>query len=151
MRSPDDGLHARISSSAPVGRLDDTTTQQGPESVTIVAATSPALDADPLASTALRVALLGCGTVGSEVARLLIGQAHDLRARVGRPLELVGIAVRRSGRDRPGIDPALFTTDPTALVTRDDVDLVIEVIGGIEPARTLILQALGCGKSVVTA
>jgi homoserine dehydrogenase len=97
------------------------------------------------------VALLGCGVVGSEVARLIIGQAEDLRARVGRPLELVGIAVRGSDRDRPGIDPELFTTDAEALVTREDVDLVIEVIGGIEPARSLILAALRHGASVVTA
>jgi homoserine dehydrogenase len=101
--------------------------------------------------TPLRVALLGCGVVGSEVARLIIEQADDLRARVGRPLELVGIAVRRYGRDRPGIDPELFTTDAEALVTREDVDLVIEVIGGIEPARSLILAALRHGASVVTA
>jgi homoserine dehydrogenase len=97
------------------------------------------------------VALLGCGVVGSEVARLLTEQAVDLRARVGRPLELVGIAVRRAHRPRPGIDPALFTTDAEALVARPDVDLVIEVIGGIEPARTLILRALQHGASVVTA
>jgi homoserine dehydrogenase len=96
------------------------------------------------------VALLGCGIVGSEVARLIIEQAADLRARVGRPLALVGIAVRHY-RDRPGIDPALFTTDAEALVTREDVDLVIEVIGGIEPARSLILAALRHGASVVTA
>ena len=101
--------------------------------------------------TPLRVALLGCGVVGSEVARLIIEQAEDLRARVGRPLELVGIAVRRHGRDRPGIDPELFTTDAEALVAREDVDLVIEVIGGIEPARSLILAALRHGASVVTA
>jgi homoserine dehydrogenase len=106
-------------------------------------------DVPPL--TPLRVALLGCGVVGSEVARLIIGQADDLRARVGRPLELVGIAVRRGDRDRPGIDPTLFTTDAEALVTREDVDLVIEVIGGIEPARSLILAALRHGASVVTA
>jgi homoserine dehydrogenase len=99
----------------------------------------------------LRVALLGCGTVGSEVARLIIGQAHDLRARIGRPLQLVGIAVRRAGRERAGIDPTLFTTDAAALVAREDVDLVIEVIGGIEPARSLILSALRRGASVVTA
>jgi homoserine dehydrogenase len=97
--------------------------------------------------TPLRVALLGCGVVGSEVARLIIEQAEDLRARVGRPLELV----RRHGRDRPGIDPELFTTDAEALVAREDVDLVIEVIGGIEPARSLILAALRHGASVVTA
>jgi homoserine dehydrogenase len=82
---------------------------------------------------------------------LIIGQAEDLRARVGRPLELVGIAVRGYDRDRPGIDPELFTIDAEALVTREDVDLVIEVIGGIEPARSLILAALRHGASVVTA
>ena len=110
---------------------------------------TPLLDVPPL--TPLRVALLGCGVVGSEVARLIIEQATDLRARVGRPLELVGIAVRRDDRNRPGIDPGLFTTDAEALVTREDVDLVIELIGGIEPARSLILAALRHGASVVTA
>jgi homoserine dehydrogenase len=97
------------------------------------------------------VAMLGCGVVGSEVARLIIEQAEDLRARVGRPLELVGIAVRGSDRDRPGIDPELITTEAEELVGRDDIDLVIEVIGGIEPARSLILAALRHGASVVTA
>ena len=110
---------------------------------------APLVDVSPL--TPLRVALLGCGVVGSEVARLIIGQAADLRARVGRPLELVGIAVRQPERDRAGIDPELFTTDAEALVSRDDVDLVIEVIGGIEPARSLILAAMRHGASVVTA
>jgi homoserine dehydrogenase len=110
---------------------------------------TPLLDGPPL--TPLRVALLGCGVVGSEVARLIIGQAEDLRARVGRPLELVGIAVREGERDRPGIDSALFTTDGAGLVSREDVDLVVEVIGGLEPARSLILAALQHGASVVTA
>jgi homoserine dehydrogenase len=82
---------------------------------------------------------------------LIIGQAADLRARVGRPLELVGIAVREPDRDRGGIDSELLTTDAEALVTREDVDLVIEVIGGIEPARSLILAAMRHGASVVTA
>ena len=99
----------------------------------------------------LRIALLGCGTVGTEVARLITEQATDLQARVGRPLELVGIAVRRPNRNRPGIDPDLLTTDAASLVSRDDVDLVIEVIGGLEPARSLILTALEHGASVVTA
>ena len=110
---------------------------------------APLLDVSSL--TPLRVALLGCGVVGSEVARLIIGQAADLRARVGRPLELVGIAVRQPDRDRAGIDSQLLTTDAEALVTREDVDLVIEVIGGIEPARSLILAAMRHGASVVTA
>src|SRR3954454_4819385 len=113
---------------------------------------------DPTASAAsdpggspLRVALLGCGVVGSEGARLLTEQAVDLQARGGRRLDLVGLAVRRGNRTRPGIDPALFTTDAEGLVARPDIDLVIEVIGGIEPARSLILTALGHGASVVTA
>ncbi|CAN5173131.1 homoserine dehydrogenase [soil metagenome] len=100
----------------------------------------------------MRIALLGCGTVGAEVVRLLDSSGDDLSARVGEPLELAGIAVRRMGRarDLPVADD-LFTTDAAALVARDDVDLVVEVIGGIEPARTLILSALQAGKSVVTA
>lgn len=100
---------------------------------------------------ALRVALLGCGVVGTEVVRLLSEQADDLAARVGAPLEVAGIAVRRLGRPREGIDQALLTTDAQGLVTRDDVDIVIEVIGGIEPARTLILEAMKAGKSVISA
>ena len=101
-------------------------------------------------SDALRVALLGCGTVGSQVARLMNDQADDLAARIGLPLELVGVAVRRPKR-HPDVPPDLLTTDAASLVERDDVDLVVEVIGGIEPARTLLLTALRSGKSVVTA
>ena len=111
----------------------------------------PAPEIEVSSAAPLRVALLGCGTVGTEVARLITEQASDLRARVGRPLELVGIAVRRLNRHRPGIDRDLLTTDAQSLVSREDVDLVIEVIGGIEPARSLILTALEHGASVVTA
>ncbi len=101
---------------------------------------------------ALNVAVLGCGSVGSQVVRLLTEQAADLRARVGAPVELVGIAVRRLDAPRDvQIADGLLTTDAEGLVARDDVDLVIEVIGGIEPARSLILSALENGASVVTA
>ena len=101
---------------------------------------------------AVRVALLGCGVVGSEVARLLLSQSADLAERVGAPVELAGIAVRRIDKDRSTDLPAeLFTADAAELVTRDRVDVVIEVIGGIEPARSLILAALDAGASVVTA
>lgn len=105
----------------------------------------------PSAAPPLRVALLGCGVVGSSVARMLTEGADDLAARVGAPLELVGIAVRRAGRDRSEltVDPALFTTDAAELVTR--ADIVIEVIGGLEPARGLILSAMEHGASIVTA
>lgn len=100
----------------------------------------------------LRVALLGCGVVGTQVARLLTRDADELARRVGVPLELAGIGVRRIARDRDlDVPDTLFTTDSLGLVTRGDIDVVIEVIGGIEPARELILAALGAGASVVTA
>jgi homoserine dehydrogenase len=99
----------------------------------------------------LNIALLGCGVVGSQVARLLRDQADDLAVRTGARLELAGIAVRRLSHPRPGIDPGLLTTDAMGLATRPDVDVVIEVIGGIEPARSLLLSAMKTGKSVVTA
>ncbi len=100
----------------------------------------------------LKVAVLGCGSVGSQVVRLLDEQAGDLAARVGAPLELVGVAVRRMDAAREVQVPAgLLTTDAKGLVSRGDVDVVIEVIGGIEPARSLILTALEHGASVVTA
>ena len=103
-------------------------------------------------SKPLRVALLGCGVVGSQVARLIHDQAADLTARVGAPVELVGVAVRRPDLQRGADVPAeLFTSDAQGLVTRGDVDVVVEVIGGIEPARSLILAALEHGASVVTA
>ncbi len=104
----------------------------------------------PSGARPVRVALLGCGVVGTEVARLLTASSSDLAARVGAPLELVGIAVRRPARRRDlDVDPSLLTTDAEALVERADV--VVEVIGGIEPARSLILRAMEHGASVVTA
>jgi homoserine dehydrogenase len=96
------------------------------------------------------VAVLGCGSVGSQVVRLLGEQAADLAARVGAPLDLVGVAVRRPQRHRD-IPAHLLTTDAESLVTRDDVDVVVEVIGGIEPTRSFLLAAMKAGKSVVTA
>jgi homoserine dehydrogenase len=98
----------------------------------------------------VRVALLGCGVVGSEVARNLTTHADELAQRVGAPLELAGIAVRRLGRAREvDLDPALFTTDAAGLVK--DADVVVEVIGGIEPARSLLLEAMAAGAGIVTA
>ncbi|MFJ2827410.1 homoserine dehydrogenase [Streptomyces sp. NPDC087263] len=99
----------------------------------------------------LKVALLGCGVVGSEVARIMTTHADDLAARIGAPVELAGVAVRRPAKVREGIDPGLITTDATALVKRGDIDVVVEVIGGIEPARTLITTAFEHGASVVSA
>jgi homoserine dehydrogenase len=94
--------------------------------------------------------LLGCGTVGREVARLLTEQADELAARAGAPVELVGIAVRRPDK-HPELPQELVTADAASLAVSDDVDVVVELIGGIEPVRGWLLAALRAGKSVVTA
>ena len=99
----------------------------------------------------LKVALLGCGVVGSQVARQMLEGGDEFQARVGRRLDLVGIAVRNLAKDRPGIDAALLTDDAAELVARKGIDLVIEVMGGVEPARSLILAAMAGGASVITA
>ncbi len=113
---------------------------------------APAGPAVPAPGPPLRVALLGCGVVGSEVVRQLDRHAVELAQRVGAPLEIAGIAVRRPQRPRQlPVDPSLFTADAAGLVSRDDVDIVIEVVGGIEPARSWMLAALASGKSVVSA
>ncbi|MEA2679119.1 MAG: homoserine dehydrogenase [Candidatus Binataceae bacterium] len=101
---------------------------------------------------AIRLALLGCGTVGEGVVRLLRTNAAMFERKLGAPLELAGIA-DRSLKPIPalGIDAKLITRDAAALTGRDDIDIVAELFGGYEPARTLILQALAAGKDVVTA
>ncbi|MFM9050440.1 MAG: homoserine dehydrogenase [Actinomycetota bacterium] len=101
-------------------------------------------------SAQITVALLGGGTVGAQVARLIVEQSDDLEARIGAPLELVGVAVRDASRSREGVPANLITDDAEALVERGS-NIVVEVMGGIEPARTLILQAMSAGSSVVTA
>ena len=102
-------------------------------------------------SRPLRVALLGCGVVGSQVARLMLTQADDLAARIGAPVELAGVAVRRPDRARGAVPPELITTDAAGLVAAGDIDVVVELIGGVEPARSLIDSAFAHGASVVTA
>ena len=97
----------------------------------------------------LKVALLGCGNVGAQVARILLDDADMLASRAGARLELAGIAVRNLDAPREVELPrGLFTTDAETLVK--DADLVIELMGGIEPARTLILTAMRNGACVVT-
>ena len=96
------------------------------------------------------VAVLGLGNVGSEVVRIIEESADDLAARIGAPLVLRGIGVRRVADDR-GVPVDLLTDDIEKLVSRDDIDIVIEVMGPVEPSRKAILSALEHGKSVVTA
>jgi homoserine dehydrogenase len=100
----------------------------------------------------VRVAILGAGTVGREVIRALIERAAELTPADGGPLELVGIAVRDVPRARAaGLPTELLTDAPAHLVAADDTDVIVELMGGDEPAHTLIAAALGAGKSVVTA
>lgn len=96
------------------------------------------------------VAVLGLGNVGSEVVRIIENSAEDLAARVGAPLVLRGIGVRRVTTDR-GVPIELLTDDIEELVAREDVDIVVEVMGPVKPSRKAILGALERGKSVVTA
>jgi homoserine dehydrogenase len=96
------------------------------------------------------VAVLGLGNVGSEVVRIIGESADDLAARIGAPLVLRGIGVRRVAADR-GVPIDLLTDNIEELVSRGDVDVVVEVMGPVEPARKAILSALEHGKSVVTA
>ena len=105
-----------------------------------------------LANKTIRVGLLGAGTVGSQTARLIVEQGDELAARIGANIELAGVACLRPEEvDAPWIDRDLLTTDTAALCAREDVDIVVELIGGLEPAHTFVKSALSHGKSVVTA
>jgi homoserine dehydrogenase len=99
----------------------------------------------------LKVGMLGCGVVGSQIARLLVENKSDLTSRAGANLELVKVAVKNINTKREGISSNLLTDDAKSVVNDPEIDLVIEVIGGISPAKELILAAIKNGKSVVTA
>jgi homoserine dehydrogenase len=100
----------------------------------------------------VRIGMLGCGTVGGATARLLRDHESEIIARTGCKLELVKVAVRDPAREREiELPPGMVTTDPMAVVDDPSIDVVVETIGGNDPARDLILRALGNGKHVVTA
>jgi homoserine dehydrogenase len=100
----------------------------------------------------IRVGMLGCGTVGSSVARLLHEHADDVARRAGVRIAIARVGVRDPGRDRGVPLPNdVFTADLAAVVDDPAIDVVCEVIGGLDPARPLILRALEHGKPVVTA
>ena len=103
------------------------------------------------AERTLNVGMLGCGTVGSHVARLLAQDSGDFAARSGATLVLKSVAVRDGKKKRNDLGSANVTTDPQTIVADPTIDIVIEVMGGIEPARGLLLSAIKNGKSVVTA
>lgn len=105
-----------------------------------------------MSSSVVRLGLLGCGNVGASLAQMIASNGDAIAERAGVRLEITQIAVRDVAKDR-GLpaNSASITDDPSSVVAASDVDLVVEVMGGIEPARTLILAALAAGKPVVTA
>jgi homoserine dehydrogenase len=100
---------------------------------------------------AVRVGVLGCGNVGAALVSMLLDDASGIEARSGVRLSLARVAVADPARRRPGVPASLLTGDAKGLVEDPDVDVVVELIGGIEPAGTLVRNALGAGKPVVTA
>jgi homoserine dehydrogenase len=96
--------------------------------------------------------VLGCGNVGAALVQLVAQRGDEIEARTGVRLEVAKVAVRSLSRKRPiDVDDAVLTRDAAEVVTSPDIDIVVEVIGGIEPARELILDALAAGKPVITA
>jgi homoserine dehydrogenase len=106
----------------------------------------------PASVGVVRVGLLGCGHVGSALVRLIDDHAALLESRAGAKIEVARVAVRNLAKERDvPLEPGRFTHDAEEVVADPSVDVVVEVIGGIEPARSLILAALERGKPVVTA
>ncbi len=100
----------------------------------------------------LSIGLLGLGTVGSGVVKLLERNQAAIRRRLGRGLRVTAVAVRNPGRKREvALERARLTTDAKSLIVDPAIDIVVELIGGIEPARRLVLGAMAAGKDVVTA
>ena len=100
----------------------------------------------------INVGIIGLGTVGSGALRILRDNAELIRRRVGVTVEVTKVAVRDAGRDRGIAVPAgLLTTDPSQIIEDPNIDIVVELIGGYQPARDLILSAIARGKHVVTA
>ena len=100
----------------------------------------------------IKVGLLGCGTVGGGVIRLLRANASYLEARVGAPLDVVRVLVRDPDKERvPELDRSRLTTDPEAILGDASIDVIVEVMGGVDPARGLLTRAIESGKQIVTA
>ena len=105
----------------------------------------------PVDSKTIRIGLLGCGNVGGALIALIERNGDEIATRTGVRLEITRVAVRSLSKDRQvAVDPELLTTDGLEVVAGRDVDLVVELIGGIEPAREFITAALEAGKPVVT-
>jgi homoserine dehydrogenase len=99
----------------------------------------------------IKAALLGLGTVGGGVYKLMERQKKEFPYKVGAELEIGKILVRDAKKERPGVDASLLTDNWEEIVNDDSIEIIIEVMGGIEPAKTYIDEALKAGKNVVTA
>jgi homoserine dehydrogenase len=100
----------------------------------------------------VRLGLLGCGTVGGGAVQLLHANAEYLAERVGAPLEIARVLVRDTEKERvPELDRSLVTTDPEAVLGDSSIDVMIEVMGGVDPSRRLVERAIDSGRGVVTA
>ncbi|HEU5083240.1 MAG TPA: homoserine dehydrogenase [Acidimicrobiales bacterium] len=105
-----------------------------------------------MGATTIRVGLLGCGVVGGSLVGLLAARGDDIEARTGLRFQIGPVAVRDLDKERPvELDASQLTTDPTAVVDDPEVDVVVELMGGVEPARSLVAKALANGKPVITA
>ena len=102
-------------------------------------------------SDVIRIGMLGCGTVGQGVLRILHETAGTIERATGHRIEVVKVLVRDLQADRPGVDPSVLTTDPEEILGDDSIDIIIEVMGGVDPTHDWLLRALGHGTSVVTA
>ena len=98
----------------------------------------------------IKVALLGSGTVGTGVYKLIERQKDELPHKIGASLSVSKVLVRDKNKKRDGINPEHLTDQWEDIITDDDIQIIVEVMGGIEPARTYITQALQAGKNVVT-
>lgn len=99
----------------------------------------------------VKVALLGLGTIGSGVYKLIERQQEEMSSKAGASIEIAAILVHNLGKEREGVDRTLLTDRWEDIINNEEIQIVIEVMGGIEPARTMILEALKAGKNVVTA
>ena len=102
-------------------------------------------------SKKIKIALLGAGTVGTGVYKVLERQKEEMNNKIGTDLEIVKILVKNKEKERPGIPKELLTDNVQEILKDPEIQIVIEVMGGIEPAKTYILDAFRCGKHVVSA
>ncbi|MBU6364509.1 MAG: homoserine dehydrogenase, partial [Acidobacteria bacterium] len=98
-------------------------------------------------SDVIRIGMLGCGTVGQGVLRILHETAGTIERATGHRIEVVKVLVRDLQADRPGVDPSVLTTDPEEILGDDSIDIIIEVMGGVDPTHDWLLRALGHGTS----